>query len=65
MGSYKLTWVIDMEADSPKEAAKAALQLQLENWDTTANVFEVEDKETGDCYNVDLMSNRTTKLKKS
>jgi hypothetical protein len=40
---YRVTWVIDIEAESPKEAAKLARAWQLDQA-TWATVFEVNEK---------------------
>ena len=39
---YKVTWTIDVEADSPEEAARAALEMQRRS-DSWATHFEVQD----------------------
>lgn len=55
MKQYLVTWRIDMEAISPKEAAAMALILQRDNDPAnTATVFEVTDKDTGKTVIVDL-----------
>jgi hypothetical protein len=54
--NYLVEWVIDIEADSPQEAAEKALETQR-NEDSIAVVFTV----TGDdnvAVNVDLMEGR-------
>jgi hypothetical protein len=38
MNTYAITWRIDLDADSPREAAEEALQIQR-NPDSIANVF--------------------------
>ena len=38
---YRVIWTIDIEADSPQEAARKALKIQR-NPKSTATVFEVE-----------------------
>lgn len=47
MKEYKIKWVIELEAESPVEAAELALEL-LRSPDSTAKVFEV--KEAGKDY---------------
>lgn len=37
---YQVTWVIDIEADSPTEAARQALEIQQDP-ESIATVFEV------------------------
>ena len=43
---YRVTWVIDLEASSPREAAQQALAIQR-NPESIATVFEVSD-DTGE-----------------
>lgn len=40
--NYRVTWTIDIEADSPRDAAQEALDIQRSISDAT--VFEVRDK---------------------
>lgn len=40
MTEYKVVWTIDVEANSPQEAAQEALDIQLDN--EQASFFEVE-----------------------
>ena len=47
-----MTWQIDLEADSPREAAEKALEIQR-NPDSIATVFDVVDG-TGKKTRVDL-----------
>ena len=47
MNRYRVTWVIDIEAESPKEAALQALRIQR-NPESIATVFDVAGDE-GDC----------------
>ena len=49
---YQVTWTIDVEAESPGEAAKQALEMQRAA-DSTATVFEVKDAR-GNVEQVDL-----------
>lgn len=53
MVTYTLYWQIDIDADSPKEAAHKARDIQLDPTNT-ATVFEVFDPE-GNQYFVDLL----------
>ncbi len=50
---FKVSWVIDIEADSAQEAARIALRIQ-NNPESTANVFDVMDRETGAIEYVDF-----------
>ena len=48
MTTYRVCWEIDVEADSPREAAIVAMRMQ--NEETTANVFDVtEICDSGSC----------------
>lgn len=49
---YKITWEIDIEADSPLAAAQIARGIQLDP-ESTATVFIVDNGETA--VSVDLM----------
>lgn len=40
MTEYRVTWTIDVDAESPREAAQEALRIQRKE-DSTATVFEV------------------------
>ncbi|HEV3458099.1 MAG TPA: hypothetical protein VHG32_16150 [Thermoanaerobaculia bacterium] len=53
MPTYLVTWRIDIEADTPEEAALAALAIQRKP-DSTAVVFEVTDKTSRVAATVDL-----------
>ena len=53
MPSYLVTWMIDIEADSPTEAALAALAIQRKP-DSIALVFKVRDKHARTTTLVDL-----------
>jgi len=53
MKRHRVTWDIDIWADSPKEAAQKARQTQLTP-DNTATVFTVTP-EDGDPVQVDLL----------
>jgi len=52
MMNYRVSWEIDIDADSPREAAERALEIQRRP-DSTATVFTVRD-ETGESIEVDL-----------
>lgn len=53
MKEYLVTWVIDIDADTPEEAAAQALICQRDN-QSTATIFEVIDKETKELTIVDF-----------
>lgn len=42
MRTYRVKWEIDIDADSPREAAERALEIQ-QNPESTAVVFDVYD----------------------
>lgn len=44
MTRYLVTWEIDIEADSPREAAEAALHIQRDP-DSIATVFKVDGQQ--------------------
>jgi hypothetical protein len=54
MAEYKVAWVIEIDADSPQEAASAAKEIQLDP-DSEANHFIVTDKD-GNHLNLLLVS---------
>jgi hypothetical protein len=51
--TYRVTWEIDIDATSPKAAAKKAREYQIDP-DSTATVFDVFN-ENGKVTRVDLM----------
>lgn len=53
MPDYRVTWEIDINADSPQEAAKQAWE-HMQRPDSTANVFDVVDSK-GNTTRVDLL----------
>lgn len=57
MTFYRVSWEIDVDADTPEEAAERALEIQR-NPASTATVFEVRSHEsgaeTGITYTIDL-----------
>jgi hypothetical protein len=53
MPDYLVTWHIDIEADTPEDAALAAVAVQRRP-DSTAVVFEVRDKKSGVATTIDL-----------
>ena len=52
MSEYRVTWTIDLDAESPKAAAKIALTYQRDPH-STATVFDVTD-DAGDTTTIDL-----------
>lgn len=52
--NYLVTWEIEIEASSPKEAAKEALRIQR-NPESIATVFDTFD-EDGEKVSVDLLN---------
>ena len=55
MKGYTLYWKIEIDADSPREAARRARDIQLDP-NNTATVFEVfEHDGDGEPINVDLL----------
>ena len=46
MKTYRVTWEIDIDANSPYEAASRALEIQRDPG-STATVFDVTDRDTG------------------
>jgi hypothetical protein len=53
MNSYKVNWVIDIEAASPRDAAEQALAIQRRP-DSIATVFSVSNGTSGFSFVVDL-----------
>jgi hypothetical protein len=53
MSSYLVQWEINIDADSPVEAAKEAWRIQLDI-SSTATVFKVVDEETDKVEQIDL-----------
>lgn len=55
MPEYHVLWKVDVEADSPEEAARQARTMQVRPG-TTATVFDViEGDSDGDAVRVDLL----------
>jgi hypothetical protein len=52
MTDYRVSWDIDIDADSPREAAERALEIQRRP-DSIATAFTVRD-EAGESIEVDL-----------
>ena len=53
MANYRVTWEIDIEADSALDAALKAQEYQRD-YNTTANQFYVQDEKTLEIVSVDL-----------
>lgn len=53
MAQYKIIWEIELDADSPLEAARQALEIHRDK-ESSAVVFDVGD-ELGECTRVDLL----------
>lgn len=53
MTEFRAIWEIDIEAETPREAAEKALKLQRDVF-STATVFIVRDQEDGEEYQIDL-----------
>lgn len=51
MKQYTVGWFIDVNADSPEDAARQALVIQKGN--SIATVFSVQDNSTGSCELID------------
>ncbi len=56
MNHYCISWNIDIEAETPREAAEEALKVQRDP-ESMATVFEVRDK-TGNITTIDLEEER-------
>lgn len=52
MTDHRVVWEIDIEADSPEEAAKEALVIQRDQG-SDATCFTVTDKESGKKFEID------------
>lgn len=53
MAHYKVTWIIDIEAGTPRKAAEQALCIQRDVF-STATCFTVKDVDEGTKQDVDL-----------
>ena len=51
---YVVTWVVDIEATNPREAALKAQQMQRDP-ESIATVFDIENKKSGAKTTVDLL----------
>lgn len=56
---YEVTWVIQVDAKNPREAAKAAKEIQQDPF-TTATNYQVRNEETGEKTVVDLEEGEET-----
>lgn len=54
MAEYRVEWAIDIEADTPEEAARLALKIQRDPA-STATVFTVTD-EDGEMEDFDILA---------
>lgn len=56
MAEYHVTWEIDIEAGSPREAAEIALQIMHDTQTDpdSACIFKMKDHDTGESTTVDL-----------
>lgn len=67
MKTFKISWVIDVKAANPRDAALAALAIQR-NQNSTACVFTVTEPFGGPVikeHHIDLMSNEVCDLASS
>lgn len=53
MTTYLVTWEIDVDADSPEEAAQIAREIQLDDC-STATVFVIKEASTGETLKYDV-----------
>ena len=53
MKTYRVTWTIDIDADTPREAAQRALDIQRDP-DSCATCFEVTDPTAPMTIDIDL-----------
>lgn len=51
--TYRITWLIDIEADSPRDAVEEALRIQRDP-ESIATVFEVADRNGRHLTTIDL-----------
>lgn len=57
MNRYRVTWVIDLEADTPQQAAERALAIQR-NPESIATVFDVCDDDGTNPIRIDLLETK-------
>lgn len=53
MPQYLITWEIELDADSPEEAAEEALRIHRDP-DSEATVFDVMQQSTGETVCIDV-----------
>ena len=53
MNDYEVTWQIDSDAETPRKAAAEALAIMRDPF-SSAVVFEVKDRKTGETVTIDL-----------
>lgn len=53
MKTYRVTWEIDIDANSEREAAQAALKIQRDK-ESAATVFDVQAEDSSRAVHVDL-----------
>lgn len=51
---WRVRWVIEVDGNTPREAALAALEIHRDP-ESTATFFTVENVETGESFNIDLL----------
>lgn len=54
MPTFKVAWIVELEADSIQEAAEQAREIQLDE-ESIATHFLIHDLETNTRHSVDLM----------
>ncbi len=54
MKTFTVSWLIDVGADTPEEAARKALEIQRDPQSLAVH-FSVEDRDTGKTYEIDLL----------
>lgn len=54
MAQFKVVWEIQLEANSPLEAAKTAREWQLDK-DSSATMYYVQEDEKKEVFSVDLL----------
>lgn len=59
MAAYRVAWEIDLEADSPEDAARQALEIQRDP-NSTATAFKVDGRQVDLCYRCNLCGDLVT-----
>ena len=54
MADYKVSWTIEIEANSPEEAAKMAREIQADHDSVFVEHFQVWDIAKDKCFDIDL-----------